>query len=167
MYSSFGFSQLEVLLVDIPRSGRLPHSSNTNAEVQATNALYYAVESLILFLCAALYLRRVENRRMHIMAAATIPPFVGLLALSLLPNTDAYMWTKWGLYLMTVPYVLSLFIAWTLSELAFVISHHKLANKIVQFNRMSLAERRRQLSRPQRFSDTAWVTCVEVRSSRQ
>jgi len=55
---------------------------------------------------------------MYIMAAATVPPFVGLLALSLLPNTPAYMWTKWGMYLMTVPYVLSLFLGWTLSKSA-------------------------------------------------
>lgn len=94
MYASFGFSTLEVVLVDIPRS----------------------VVSLIIFLCVAIYLRKVSNRRMYIMAAACVPPFVGLLALSLLPNTEAYKWTKWGLYLMTVPYVLSLFLSWTLSE---------------------------------------------------
>lgn len=93
MYSSFGFTTLEVLLVDIPRS----------------------VVSLIIFLCVAIYLRKVVNRRMYIMAAACVPPFVGLLALSLLPNTESYKWTKWGLYLMTVPYVLSLFLSWTLS----------------------------------------------------
>jgi MFS transporter, ACS family, allantoate permease len=53
---------------------------------------------------------------MYIMAAATIPPFVGMLGLAFLPNTDAYRWTKWGLYLITVPFVLALFLAWTLSE---------------------------------------------------
>lgn len=51
---------------------------------------------------------------MYIMIAATMPPFIGLLALSFLPNTPEYKWTKWGLYLMTVPYVLSLFLGWTL-----------------------------------------------------
>ena len=50
------------------------------------------------------------------MAASCVPPFIGLLALSLLPNTDAYKWTKWGMYLITVPYVLALFLAWTLSK---------------------------------------------------
>lgn len=37
--------------------------------------------------------------------------------MSFLPNTPEYRWTKWGMYLMTVPYVLALFLAWTLSEL--------------------------------------------------
>ncbi|KAJ7119657.1 hypothetical protein C8R44DRAFT_878066 [Mycena epipterygia] len=48
------------------------------------------------------------------MASATIPPFVGILGLSLLPNEPHYKWTKWGLYFMTVPFVLALFLVWTL-----------------------------------------------------
>lgn len=52
---------------------------------------------------------------MYVMALATIPPFVGLLAMALLPNTSQYKWVKWGMYLITVPFVLSLFLAWTLS----------------------------------------------------
>lgn len=51
---------------------------------------------------------------MPIMAASVIPPFVGLIALSMLPNSPDTKWTKWGLYLITVPYVLALFLAWTL-----------------------------------------------------
>lgn len=57
---------------------------------------------------------------MWIMAASCIPSFIGLLTMSLLPNTDEYKWyvyssfncfdeeltkaprTKWGMYLMTV-----------------------------------------------------------------
>ncbi|KAI9047893.1 hypothetical protein LZ554_007695 [Drepanopeziza brunnea f. sp. 'monogermtubi'] len=92
LYKSFGFTQLQVLLVGIPRS----------------------VTSLILFVIVGFYTRQVANRRMWIMAAATIPPFVGLLALSLLPQDPSLKWTKWGLFLMTVPTVLSLFLAWTL-----------------------------------------------------
>ncbi|EKD18366.1 uncharacterized protein L3040_006759 [Drepanopeziza brunnea f. sp. 'multigermtubi'] len=92
LYKSFGFTQLQVLLVGIPRS----------------------VMSLILFVIVGFYTRQVANRRMWIMAAATIPPFVGLLALSLLPQDPSLKWTKWGLFLMTVPTVLSLFLAWTL-----------------------------------------------------
>lgn len=75
---------------------------------------HHPVVSLVIFLIVGIYTRRVANRRMYIMAAATIPPFVGLLALSQLPNEDQYLWTKWGMYLMTVPYVLSLFLGWTL-----------------------------------------------------
>jgi hypothetical protein len=51
---------------------------------------------------------------MYIMALATLPPFVGMLGMSLLPSTPEYKWTKWGLYLITVPFVLALFLAWTL-----------------------------------------------------
>jgi hypothetical protein len=48
------------------------------------------------------------------MAASTITPFIGLIALSMIPNSPANKWTKWGMYLITVPYVLALFLAWTL-----------------------------------------------------
>ncbi|KAK5681913.1 hypothetical protein LTS10_006447 [Elasticomyces elasticus] len=48
------------------------------------------------------------------MAASCVTPFIGMLALAFLPNTDAYKWTKWGMYLITVVYVLALFLAWTL-----------------------------------------------------
>jgi hypothetical protein len=48
------------------------------------------------------------------MAASTLTPFIGLIALSMIPNSPANMWTKWGMYLITVPYVLALFLAWTL-----------------------------------------------------
>jgi hypothetical protein len=48
------------------------------------------------------------------MAASTVTPFIGLIALSMIPNSPANMWTKWGMYLITVPYVLALFLAWTL-----------------------------------------------------
>jgi hypothetical protein len=71
--------------------------------------------SLVIFLFVAIWTRKVANRRMYVMAASCIPPFVGLLALALLPNEPQYKWTKWGMYFMTVPYVLALFLAWTLS----------------------------------------------------
>lgn len=109
MYNSFGFTELQVLLVDIPRSG---------LQVLLSTLIYFAdtnaVVSLIIFLAVGFYTRKVPNRRMYIMAAACVPPFVGLLALSLLPNTPQYKWIKWGMYLITVPFVLALFLAWTL-----------------------------------------------------
>lgn len=70
--------------------------------------------SLVIFLAVGIYTRKVPNRRMYIMAFSTIPPFIGLLALAFLPNTPEYRWTKWGMYFMTVPFVLALFLAWTL-----------------------------------------------------
>ena len=80
--------------------------------------IYFAntdpVVSLCLFLIVGIYTRRVPNRRLYIMAASTITPFIGLIALSMIPNSPANMWTKWGMYLITVPYVLALFLAWTL-----------------------------------------------------
>ncbi|EIN14733.1 MFS general substrate transporter [Punctularia strigosozonata HHB-11173 SS5] len=92
MYASFGFTELQVLLVDIPRN----------------------VVSLIIFLAVGIYTRRVKNRRLWIMTAATLPPFAGLMGLAFLPNTAEFRWTKWGMYMMTVPFVLALFLAWTL-----------------------------------------------------
>ncbi|TVY54036.1 putative transporter [Lachnellula cervina] len=92
MYKSFGFTELQVQLIGIPRS----------------------VVSLIIFLVVGIYTRRVKQRRIYVMALATLPPFVGMLGMALLPNTPHYKWSKWFLYLITVPYVLSLFLAWTL-----------------------------------------------------
>ncbi|KAF7328846.1 MFS general substrate transporter-31 [Mycena venus] len=92
MYASFGFTELQVLLVGIPRS----------------------VVSVLLFVAVMIFSGRVKNIRMWVMAFATVPPFVGILALSLLPNEPDFKWIKWGMYLITVPYVLSLFLGWTL-----------------------------------------------------
>ncbi|KKY14753.1 putative major facilitator superfamily transporter [Phaeomoniella chlamydospora] len=89
---SFGFTTLQVLLVGLP----------------------YNVVSVSLFIVVGIYSRKVKNRRMYIMAAATIPPCIGFLGMSLLPDSAEMKWTKWGMYLMTVPFVLSLFLAWTL-----------------------------------------------------
>ncbi|KXT14426.1 hypothetical protein AC579_8356 [Pseudocercospora musae] len=90
--NNFGFTELQVLLVEIPRS----------------------VMSVIIFIIVGFYTRAVPERRMYIMAAACIPPFVGLLAMSMLDDTPENKWTKWGMYFITVPYVLALFLAWTL-----------------------------------------------------
>lgn len=48
------------------------------------------------------------------MMFSTIPPFCGFLMMALLPNEPEYKWVKWGGYFMTVPFVISLFLAWTL-----------------------------------------------------
>jgi ACS family allantoate permease-like MFS transporter len=90
----------------------VPLSETQVSRSYLTNA--NAVVSLCLFLVVGIYTRRVPNRRLYIMAASTITPFIGLIALSMIPNSPANMWTKWGMYLITVPYVLALFLAWTL-----------------------------------------------------
>lgn len=92
MYASFGFTELQVQLVGVPRS----------------------VISLCIFVVVGFHTRRVKNVRMIWMATSTIPAFVGLLTMALLPNTAEYKWTKWGMYLISVPFVLALFLAWTL-----------------------------------------------------
>jgi ACS family allantoate permease-like MFS transporter len=115
MYGSFGFSRLQVLLVDIPRSGQSPQDPprpSSQQDFPLTTCL--TVVSLCLFLIVGIYTRRVPNRRLYCMAASVVTPFIGLIALSMIPNSPATKWTKWGLYLITVPYVLALFLAWTL-----------------------------------------------------
>jgi ACS family allantoate permease-like MFS transporter len=115
MYNSFGFTRLQVLLVDIPRSGELQYlgALRLRGTTRPLTNLELVV-SLTLFLIVGIYTRRVPNRRLYIMAASTITPFIGLIALSMIPNSPANKWTKWGMYLITVPYVLALFLAWTL-----------------------------------------------------
>lgn len=34
--------------------------------------------------------------------ASTVPLFIGLLGVGLLPDESKYLWSKWGLYLMSV-----------------------------------------------------------------
>lgn len=92
MYASFGFTQLQVLLVGIPRS----------------------VVSVLLFLVVGIFTRRVKNMRLWVIAASVVLPFVGILTLSLLPNEPHFKWIKWGMYMCTVPFILSLFLGWTL-----------------------------------------------------
>lgn len=48
------------------------------------------------------------------MSFSTVAPFIGFLLMALLPDEPAYKWTKWGGYFMTVPFVISMFLAWTL-----------------------------------------------------
>ena len=109
---NFGFTELQVLLVEIPRSGTFPPDPSLLSSFPLTTS---PVTSVLIFVAVGFYTRRFANARLYIMALACIPPFVGLLAMSLLPNSPEYRWTKWGLYFITVPFVLALFLAWTLS----------------------------------------------------
>lgn len=70
--------------------------------------------SVTLFVIVGVTTSRRKNLRLFIMTSATVPPFVGFLLMSLLPNEAQYKWVKWGGYFMTVPFVLALFLAWTL-----------------------------------------------------
>lgn len=83
---------LQTILIDIPRS----------------------VMSVIIFIGVGLLTSKKANLRLWIMATSVLPPFAGFLGMSLLPNDPAIKWTKWGCYFITVPFVLGLFLAWTL-----------------------------------------------------
>ncbi|KAJ3571008.1 hypothetical protein NPX13_g5532 [Xylaria arbuscula] len=90
--TGFGFTNLQFILLDIPRSAI----------------------SLGYFLAIGLICSKWKNLRMYFMMFSVIPPFIGFIILSLLPNEPQYKWTKWGGYVITVTSVISLFLAWTL-----------------------------------------------------
>lgn len=85
-------ANLQAILIDIPRS----------------------VFSVVVFICVGLTCTKYSNLRLWFMAASVLPPFAGFMGISLLDNDPAIKWTKWGCYFMTVPFVLGLFLAWTL-----------------------------------------------------
>lgn len=90
--TTFGFTNLEVILLDIPRS----------------------TFSVLYFVLVGVVTSKWNNLRTYFMMFSTVPPFVGFLLMAFLPNEPQYKWTKWGAYFMTVPFVISLFLAWTL-----------------------------------------------------
>jgi ACS family allantoate permease-like MFS transporter len=90
--TSFGFTNLQVILLDIPRS--------------AFSVLY--------FIAIGLITSKRSGLRLYFMIVSTIPPFIGFLGMAFIPNKPSMKWTKYGMYFMTVPYVISLFLAWSL-----------------------------------------------------
>ncbi|KAI0018646.1 MFS general substrate transporter [Xylariomycetidae sp. FL0641] len=88
----FGFSNLQVILLDIPRN----------------------VISVLWFVFIGMVTSRKSGLRLYFMMFSVVPPFIGFIMMSLLPNEEQYKWTKWGGYVMTVPFVVALFLAWTL-----------------------------------------------------
>lgn len=62
---------------------------------------------------------------MYIMIISCILSFVGLLVMSLLPNTDEYKWVKWGMFLMTVVFSFAIFLGWSLSKLVSPTRRHQ------------------------------------------
>jgi MFS transporter, ACS family, allantoate permease len=69
---------------------------------------------VLYFVLIGLITSKYKNLRMYFMMFSTLPAFTGFLVMSLLPDDPAYKWAKWGGYFMSVPYVISLFLAWTL-----------------------------------------------------
>lgn len=72
------------------------------------------LDSVIYFIFIGLAVSRWKNLRMFFMMVSILPPFAGFMGISLLPNDPAHKWTKWGCYFITVPYVIALFLAWSL-----------------------------------------------------
>lgn len=87
---AFGFTNEEVILYGIPRG----------------------VLSVSLFALIMYSTRRWTGIRFWIMLAACIPPFVGLLSIALLPTDISYKWTKWGMYLIAVTFIIPTFMGW-------------------------------------------------------
>ncbi|KAH7234246.1 major facilitator superfamily domain-containing protein [Fusarium solani] len=92
VYVSFGFTNLETLV-----KGTIPQN----------------IVTIAWFLFVGFLTLKKPNLRFILMVVSTIPAFVGMLALGLLPK-DGMLWTRWGLYLMTVTGRLPGLLIWTL-----------------------------------------------------
>ncbi|KAI1500298.1 MFS general substrate transporter [Biscogniauxia marginata] len=90
--TTFGFSNLQVILLDIPRG----------------------VFSVLWFVLIGIVTSKRKNLRMYFMMFSVVPPFVGFILMSMLSNSPEHKWTKWGGYFMSVTAVIGLFLAWTL-----------------------------------------------------
>ncbi|GME36964.1 hypothetical protein OIDMADRAFT_135607 [Neofusicoccum parvum] len=92
VYVSFGFSSLDTIV-----KGRLPQN----------------LVSIAWFLFVGMMTLRKPNMRFFFMMISVIPSFVGMLVLALLPK-DGLLWTRWGMYLMTVTGNVTGLLIWTL-----------------------------------------------------
>ncbi|RDI83554.1 hypothetical protein Vi05172_g6518 [Venturia inaequalis] len=92
LYVTFGFDSWQSMLYGLPR---------------------YAM-GIAAFVVVAFYLRKFQNQRMFIMIISSVLPCVGLLVMSLLPNTPEHKWVKWGMFDMTVIFSLALFLGWSM-----------------------------------------------------
>lgn len=90
--TGFGFSNLQVVLLHIPQY----------------------VFSVLYFVAIGQITSRKKDMRLFCMLFSTIPPLIGFLLMAFLPDDDAHRWSKWGGYFMTVVFVITLFMAWTL-----------------------------------------------------
>ncbi|KAK0184007.1 major facilitator superfamily domain-containing protein [Armillaria mellea] len=90
--TGFGFSPLQGILFHIPEN----------------------MVSLVVYILAGFAATKRNNVRLYLMALSLIPGFIGVLGMALVEADEANKWTKWGMYLMTAPYHLSMFLAWTM-----------------------------------------------------
>jgi len=92
LYTTFGFTSLQTIIYGIPSN----------------------VFSVCYFAAIGIIASRWKNTRMYWMMFSVTPPLAGFLGVSLLPNEPGYKWIKWGCLFMTTPFVIGLFLAWTL-----------------------------------------------------
>ncbi|KAF4871559.1 putative transporter [Colletotrichum siamense] len=111
LYVTFGFDTWQSMLWGLPRNGIVLPIPVRPALVPR---LGYLAIYVIVFILVAWYLRKFQNQRMFIMIISCILPFVGMLVMSLMPNTPEHKWLKWGMFDITVVFSLSLFLGWSL-----------------------------------------------------
>lgn len=73
-----------------------------------------AATSMLYFVLVGVVTSKWKDMRTYFMMFSTIPPFAGFLLMAFLPNELEYKWAKWGSYFITFPFVITLFLAWTL-----------------------------------------------------
>ncbi|KAK0471101.1 MFS general substrate transporter [Armillaria novae-zelandiae] len=78
----------------------------------------------ILNFLAAFATSKQNNLRLYRMALVLVPGFIGTLAMALIETDESNKCTKWGMYLMTAPFRISMSLAWTLIP-SNVIRHTK------------------------------------------
>lgn len=70
--------------------------------------------SVCYFVLIGIVCSKRENLRLYFMLFSCFPSLAGFLGMSLLPNDPALKWSKWGCFFITVPFVVTTFLAWTL-----------------------------------------------------
>ncbi|KAI2602520.1 MFS general substrate transporter [Hypoxylon sp. NC1633] len=90
--TSAGFTNLQVILLDIPRN----------------------IASVLWFILIGLVTSKKKNLRLYFMMISVLPPVAGFIMMATLPNEPQYKWARWTGYFITVPCVVALFLAWTL-----------------------------------------------------
>ncbi|KAM0263427.1 hypothetical protein ACHAQJ_001283 [Trichoderma viride] len=85
----------------------------TNLETIVKGTIPLDLVSIAWFLVVGIATLKWPQTRFLFMIVSTIPGFVGLLALGLLPM-EGMLWTRWGLYLMTATSRLTGLMMWTL-----------------------------------------------------
>ncbi|KAK0442733.1 major facilitator superfamily domain-containing protein [Desarmillaria tabescens] len=116
----FYFSAFNTLLVAVPAGGLTAFGSIINASFGFTplQVILYSIPQEIVcvasLVIAGLVTSRWKNLRLYIMAITTIPAIVGFLCIALIETKGSTKWTKWGMYCMLTPAVLTAILGWTL-----------------------------------------------------